>query len=201
MKKSFAKIVLLVAFVYLSLFIKIKTEHPRVIYDTKVTLAQRDIVLSKTEIPAQSTTREFYLWKEHFKCKQREIFQGDIQVMISTSSDENGNIVIDEVLDITAIGGDDEYKFIIVHSNALIDEQGNAVVFLSGCYEKQFIYDAVPFMKYLPGMFAQVKATQPGWWHSETVTFAITIEPQYIQRVKTTGEFTRQIVNTRKYDY
>lgn len=202
MKKTFTKIVVLVLAVYIVLFFKIKMEQPEFIYDRKVTIAQRDIVITETEIPLQSTDREFYLWQEHFKCKQQEIFQGDIQVMFSVSTDESGNTVIDEILDITATGGDDEYKFIIEHTNAYyMEEQGTAVVTLMGCYEKQYTVDRVPLMKYLPGMFAKVKLTQPGWWKSERLAFSITIEPQYIQQLKDTGEFTKQIINTRKYDY
>ncbi len=202
MKKPFAKIVVFVLAVYVVLFFKIKTEQPDFVYDTKITLAQRDITLAKTEIPAQSTDREFYIWQEHFKCKQREIFQGDIQVLFSASADENGNIVIDEILTVTATGGDDEYKFITEYSKAyFIEEQGTAVVTLMGDYEKQYTVDRVPFIKYLPGMFAKVRLTQPGWWNSENIVFIITIEPQYIQQLKDNGEFTKQIVNTRKYDY
>ncbi len=200
MKRPFVRVVLLVAAVYLLLFIKIKIEQPDFIYDTKVTLAQRDITLAKTEMPAQSTDREFYIWQEHFKCKQREIFQGDIQVLFSASADENGDIAIDEILDISAAGVDDEYKFIIGHTYASI-EDGAAVVLLSGRYEKQFTIDKVPLIKYLPGMFAKVNVTQPGWWCSETVNFIINIEPQDIQILNATGEFTKEIVNTRKYDY
>ena len=100
MKKPFTKILLSVVTVYRLLFIKIKLDQPDFIYDRKVTLAQRDIVITETDIPLQSTDREFYLWQEHFKCRQRQIFQGDIQVLFSASTDESGNTVIDEILDI-----------------------------------------------------------------------------------------------------
>jgi len=201
-KKPFAKILLSVVTVYRLLFIKIKLDQPDFIYDRKVTLAQRDIVITETDIPLQSTDREFYLWQEHFKCRQRQIFQGDIQVLFSVSTDESGNTVIDEILDITATGGDEEYKFVTEHSKAyFIEEQGTAVITLMGCYEKEFAVDRVPLMKYLPGMFAKIKLTQPGWWRSELLVFIITIEPQYIQQLKDAGEFTKQIVNTRIYDY
>ena len=67
--------------------------------------------------------------------------------------------------------------------------------------KKEFAVDRVPLMKYLPGMFAKIKLTQPGWWRSDLLVFIITIEPQYIQQLKDAGEFTKQIVNTRIYDY
>ncbi|MBR4035344.1 MAG: hypothetical protein IKJ05_01270 [Oscillospiraceae bacterium] len=202
MKKPFFRMMAVVTVVYRLLFIKIRLDRPDFIYDRKATLAQRDIVITETQIPLQSTDREFYLWQEHFKCRQRQIFQGDIQVLFSASTDESGNTVIDEILDITATGGDDEYKFVTEHSKAyFIEEQGTTVVTLMGQYEKHFTVDRLPLMKYMPGMFAKVKLTQPATWNSETIVFLITIEPQYIQQLKDTGEFTKQIVNTRIYDY
>ena len=51
MKKPFAKILILIVAVYRLLFIKIKLDQPDFIYDRKVTLAQRDIVITETDIP------------------------------------------------------------------------------------------------------------------------------------------------------
>ena len=66
MKKPFFRMMAVVTVVYRLLFIKIRLDRPDFIYDRKATLAQRDIVITETQIPLQSTDREFYLWQEHF---------------------------------------------------------------------------------------------------------------------------------------
>lgn len=201
MKKSFSVIALAVAVVYICIFAKIYSDRPDYPYGTDLLVAKRQITMTEISLPAKATDRQFYLWEEIFDCRQRAVFRGNIKVTVSASTDENGNEKIDEIIDVSATGGDEEYSFLILHTFSEITDEGSALVMLSGCYEKKTGVEKIPLVKYLPGKFLNLSWKTTEYWHSESISFVIEISPQDIEYVQENGVFSKEILNTRKYDY